>query len=101
MGPIANSAELYDFYPNEETYNAQLDSLKRNAASNSGSAADRFLLGYQYLMLGARDKAKDEFAQAAKLTPDDHLASHYLKELETNGTLAPPKLTSIQKDSAF
>ena len=97
MGPLADSKELYDFYPDVETYNSQLGALKKDASSNPDSAADRFLLGYQYLMISDHDKAKMEFTQAAKLTPDDHLASHYLKELVLTDQSRRPSCQPLQR----
>jgi hypothetical protein len=43
-------------------------------------------------MIGARDNAKTEFAEAVKLTPTDKLASHYLKQLQSNLPLTPPRM---------
>ena len=91
LGPIANWNDLYAYYNNVDTYTNQLRALEKAVGQNPNSAPDHFLLGYQYLMTGARDNAKTEFAQAVKLTPKDRLAEHYLKELQSNSPLTPPK----------
>ena len=43
-------------------------------------------------MTGAKDQAKEHFSQAAKLTPNDKLAQHILKQLESGGAVTPPQL---------
>ena len=43
-------------------------------------------------MTGTKEEAKTHFAQAAKLTPNDKLAEHILKQLETGGAVKPPDL---------
>jgi len=71
-----------------------LRALEKAAAGDRKSGADRFLLGYHYLMIGARDNAKAEFANAVKLTPNDRLASHFLTQLQSNEPLTPPEMAS-------
>ena len=72
-------------------YTTQLRALEKAATDNPKDAADQFLLGYQYLMIGARDNAKTQFADAVKLTPKDKLASHYLEELKSNSPSRLPR----------
>ena len=90
LGAIADWKDLYAYYNDANKYTTQLRALEKAAESNPKNAADHFLLGYQYLMTGARDNAKTEFADAVKLTPKDKLASHYLQELQSNSPLTPP-----------
>ena len=90
MGPIANWDDLYGYYNNVNTYTDQLRALEKTEGQNPKSAADHFLLGYQYLMTGARSAAQSEFAAAVKLTPKDQIAAHYLKQLQSNAPLTPP-----------
>ena len=45
-------------------------------------------------MIGARDRARTQFADAVKLTPGDTLASHYLQQLQSNSPLTPPQMAS-------
>ena len=66
--------------------------LEKATQGNPKDAADRFLLGYHYLMTGVRNDAKTEFADAVKLTPRDKLASHYLQQLQSNAPLTPPQI---------
>ena len=91
MGAIANWNDLYGYYNDADKYTTQLRALEKATVDKPKSAAERFLLGYHYLMIGARDNAKKEFAEAVKLTPTDKLASHYLKQLQSNLPLTPPQ----------
>jgi Flp pilus assembly protein TadD len=68
--------------------------LEKASAEKPKSAAEHFLLGYHYLMTGARDDAKTELAEAVKLTPNDKLASHYLQQLQSNSPLTPPQMAA-------
>ena len=86
--------DLYGYYNDVNKYTTQLRALEKAANDNPKDAADHFLLGYQYLMTGARDNAKMEFADAVKLTPKDKLAGHYLQELKSNSPLTPPQMAS-------
>ena len=83
MGAIADWDGLYAYYNDAGKYTADLRTLEKAAAENPKSAAEHFLLGYHYLMIGARDNAKTELAAAVKLTPSDKLASHFLQEMES------------------
>ncbi len=94
LGAIAEWKDLYGYYENVDKYTTQLRALEKAAAANPNDAADHFLLGYQYLMTGARDNAKTEFAEAVKLTPKDKLADYYLQKLESNSPLTPPLMAS-------
>lgn len=103
MGPVADWAELFSYYDDSKNYTAELGKLEREkytsqlralekaTATDPKSAADHFLLGYHYLMIGARDKARDQFAQVVQLAANDKLASHYLDELRSKAPLTPPQ----------
>jgi tetratricopeptide (TPR) repeat protein len=94
MGPIADWRSLYAHYNDADKYTAQLRALESASSNNPKAAADHFLLGYQYLMIGARDNAKAEFQVAVKLTPNDKLASHFLQQLQSNSPITPPQMAS-------
>ncbi len=101
LGAIADWKDLYAYYNDVNKYTAQLRGLEKAAASNPKDAADHFLLGYHYLMIGARDNAKTELADAVKLTPKDKLAGHYLQELKSNSPLTPPQMASRPQDKSL
>ena len=100
LGTIADWNDLYAYYNDVNKYTTQLRALEKAAEGNPKDAADHFLLGYQYLMTGARDNAKTQFAEAVKLTPSDKLASHYLQQLQSNSPLTPPPMVSQPKDKS-
>ena len=101
LGTIADWKDLYAYYNDVDKYTTQLRALEKAVDANPNSAADHFLLGYQYLMTGARDNAKTQFADAAKLTPKDKLAGHYLQELQSNAPLTPPQMASKPQSKAL
>ena len=93
LGPPGDWAGLYAYYNDADKYTAQLRKLEKTVADVPKSAPAQFLLGYHYLMTGARKtRASSTFAQAAKLTPNDKLAEHILKQLQSSGSVTPPQL---------
>jgi tetratricopeptide (TPR) repeat protein len=96
LGKTPDWPKLYSFYGNVAPYTEQLRALEKYVGKNPAAPEGRFLLGYQYLMAGHRDAAKDEFLRALKLAPKDKLAARFLKQV--GGTvpadiapqLAPP-----------
>jgi hypothetical protein len=97
MGSIADWSDLYGYYNDVAKYTTELRALEAAAAgsaNSSNAAAEHFLLGYHYTMIGARANAEAEFAEAAKLSPNDRLAGHYLKQLRANAPLTPPQIAS-------
>jgi len=101
LGSIADWNDLYGYYNNVEKYTPQLRALEKASTDNPKSAAEHFLLGYHYLMTGARDNAKTEFAEAVKLTPGDKLAGHYLQQLQSNSPLTPPPMASKPQSNSL
>ncbi len=92
FGSPSSWAELYGYYNDNDRYTEQLRKLEKTVATVPNSAPAHFLLGYQYLMTGAKAEAKEHFATAAKLTPNDKLAQHIVKQLDAGGTVTPPEL---------
>jgi hypothetical protein len=90
VGAISDWENLFGYYGNADKYTEQLRALEKAVHDAPKSGPARFLLGYHYLMIGARDKAKDQLAEAVKLTPRDKLAAHFLKQLQSNVPLTPP-----------
>jgi len=101
LGKIADWNDLYGYYNDANKYTTQLRVLEKAAAANPKDPADEFLLGYHYLMIGARDNAKKEFGDAVKLTPKDKLAAQYLQELQSNLPLTPPAMASRPQGKAL
>jgi len=91
FGPVADWAALSGHYGDAEAYTKQLRALEKYVGEHKSAADAHFLAGYHYLMLDSRTDAKDEMAQAAKLTPKDKLAAHVLQQLESGKPVTPPK----------
>jgi hypothetical protein len=100
-GNIAQWGDLYAYYDDNSKYTTQLRALEKASTRNPRSAAERFLLGYHYLMLGSKGTAKREFAEAVKLTPTDQLADHVLQALNSNKPITPPEVTSVPKGKVY
>ena len=77
LGVPGDWKNLYAYYNDAAKYTEQLRKLEKTVSDVPNSAPGQFLLGYHYLMTGAKDEAKTHFVQAAKLTPNDKLASAY------------------------
>jgi tetratricopeptide (TPR) repeat protein len=92
FGTPSSWADLYGYYNDVDKYTDQLRKLEKTVSTTPNSAPAQFLLGYQYLMTGATPEAKEHFAQAAKLTPNDKLAQHILKQLDSGAAVTPPEL---------
>jgi len=92
LGAPGDWSGLYAYYNDADKYTGQLRKLEKTVADVPKSAPGQFLLGYHYLMTGAKEEAKQHFALAAKLTPNDKLAEHILKQLQSSGSVTPPKL---------
>jgi hypothetical protein len=80
MGHIPDWPTLHGFYGNVVPYTEQLRKLEKFVTDHPSAAEGRFLLGFQYLMEGYKDAAKDQLAQAVKLTPRDALAAKLLTQ---------------------
>jgi hypothetical protein len=96
LGTIAEWKDLYAYYNDVNKYTTQLRALEKAVADHPNSAADHYLLAYQYLMTGAQSNAESELAVAAKLTPADKLAAYYLHELQSHSPLTPPPQTAAK-----
>jgi len=99
FGPVSDWATLSGHYGDPQAYTKQLRALEKYVGEHKSAADAHFLAAYHYLMLDARADAKDEMAQAAKLTPKDKLAAHVLQQLESGKAVTPPKLPEPPKPS--
>jgi Flp pilus assembly protein TadD len=64
--------------------------LEKYAGDHSKAADAVFLLGYQYQMLGYRQQARDQYAEALKLVPADKLAAKVLGDAGGNTAARVP-----------
>ena len=84
---------LYEFYGRVQPYTEQLRALEKFVAENPADAAARFLLGYQYLMMGHNDAAKIELTKSLLQAPKDLLAANLLTQI---GGTVPESVQTIQ-----
>jgi tetratricopeptide (TPR) repeat protein len=72
MGPLIDWPTLYGYYDYQRSrYNRQFHALEEYVRQNPSSADGRFLLGYEYLILGQTEPAHAQLAIAAVLDPLD------------------------------
>lgn len=77
-GPGWDRATLQSFYPCPDVYTTHLQALEQYVDAHKADPAPRFLLAYQYLMLGHRTAASQQLAQVVALQPHDTLAAAVL-----------------------
>ncbi len=85
---------LYGFYGNIQTYTEQLRALEKYAAGHKSDPGALFLLGYQYVIMGHKDVAKDELVKSLLLAPKDRLAANLLVQI--GGTI-PETVAAVQR----
>ena len=87
VGPGWDWTTLISLYPDVNTYTAQLRALEADATQRPESAADCFVLAYQYLTAGHQDAAIAELQRVKELQPNDRLTSELLASLnKSNAT---------------
>ena len=89
LGKVPDWPTVYGLYNDVDVYTKHLRALEKYVHDKPSSAEGRFLLGFQYMMAGHRDEARDEFLKALKLAPKDRLAAQLLKE---EGGAVPPEI---------
>jgi cytochrome c-type biogenesis protein CcmH/NrfG len=94
-GPGWGWETMRGLYPDEDTYTRQLRALEEHVRKDPNAAEARFVLAYQYLVLGAKDEAVKQLKEVARLQPQDKLSAALVKALTTPATAttptAPPK----------
>jgi hypothetical protein len=98
LGPIADWATVFGYYGDQAKYTTQLRALEKYSHEKPNSAEARFLRAYHYLMTGHIDAAKEQLAEAVKLTPADKLAAELLKKYSDNA-VAPQPAGAAPKDA--
>ncbi len=96
LGPIADWATVFGYYGDQVKYTTQLRALEKYSHENPKSAEARFLRAYHYLMIGQIAAAKEQLAEAVKLTPNDKLAAELLKKYNGDAPVPlPPPLDAV------
>jgi tetratricopeptide (TPR) repeat protein len=87
-GPGWDWQTMRGLYPDEDTYTRQLRALEDHVRKDAKSAEARFVLAYQYLVLGTKDAAVILLRDVVRLQPQDRLSAALLKALTTPDTAA-------------
>jgi tetratricopeptide (TPR) repeat protein len=87
-GPGWDWKTMRGLYPDEDTYTRQLRTLEGYVRKNPDSGEARFVLAYQYLVLGAKDAAVAELREVVRVQPQDRLSAALLQALTTPVTAA-------------
>jgi hypothetical protein len=90
VGPGWDWATLISFYPNPDTYTAQLRALEKYRNENPKLPEARFLLAYHYMTCAHNDAAAVELNEVMKLNPKDQLAAQLLAGLSGDKQPAEP-----------
>ena len=91
-GPGWDWETLKEFYPDVQTYTAQLRDLERFQRSNPDKGYASLLLAYHYLTLESLDAAAKQLQNAVKVEPKDQLSAQLLAALKKvpDGNAPPP-----------
>jgi tetratricopeptide (TPR) repeat protein len=71
-------------YGNDKVYTEQLRALEAFVTENPKAVYGRFLLAYQYLVLGSKDTAIKQLEEVVRLQPGDKLSAGILKGLTSD-----------------
>ncbi len=94
-GPGWNWNVVQTLYPSPDTYTQQLRGLEHYISEHPNQAATRFLLGYEYLMLGHLNAARRQFDRVVALEPRDQLAKNIVAGLsKAPGVTGQPQVGS-------
>jgi hypothetical protein len=70
-------------YPDEDTYTRQLRALEEHIRRDLHSPEARFVLAYQYLVLGSKDEAAKQLKEVVRVQPQDKLSAALVRALTT------------------
>jgi tetratricopeptide (TPR) repeat protein len=82
VGPGWDWSTMIGLYANPDTYTQQLRALENDIAKNPRSAADRFVLAYQYLTMGHIPQATAELKDVVTLQPKDQVSAQLVQQLQ-------------------
>ena len=93
LGKPSTWADLYSYYNDNDKYTEQLRKLEKTVAHSAQLRSGTVPAGLSVLDDRApRPRPRQHFALAAKLTPNDKLAAHILKQLNAGSEVTPPEL---------
>src|SRR5262249_58193136 len=80
-GPGWDWKTMRGLYPDEDTYTRQLRALEEHVRKDPNSPEARFVLAYQYLVLGTKDEAVKQVKEGGRLQPKDKVWDALLNAL--------------------
>jgi hypothetical protein len=92
VGPGWNWETMSGLYAKPETYTKQLRALEAYSRDNPKAADARFLLAYQYLVLGSVPDAVKQLKEFETLVPKDQLARQLVKAFTESPDTGKPKV---------
>ena len=91
-GPGWSWETMISLYKDPEQYTKQLRNLEEFVDQHEKDSAAKFLLAYQYLVMGYTDHAEAELKEVVKLQPKDVLSQrllHMIEQSQTEGNTVP------------
>jgi hypothetical protein len=82
-GPGWNWETVRGLYGDPEDYTKQLRALEGYVKDHPDAGDGHFLLAYQYLVLGSKDNAVNQFQEVVRVQPGDKLSGELVKALTT------------------
>ncbi|MEN6449694.1 MAG: hypothetical protein ABFC96_04305 [Thermoguttaceae bacterium] len=87
LGETPSWPTVFRLYGKVEPYTEQLRSLEKFVREHPKASEGRFLLGFQYLVIGHRDAASPQLLMALEAVPQDRIAAGLLTK--AGGTVPP------------
>jgi tetratricopeptide (TPR) repeat protein len=96
-GPGWDWQTMRGLYSDEDDYTKQLRALEEHVRKIPDSADARFVLAYQYLVLGTKDEAVKQLKEVVRVQPKDNLSAALLKALTTQEAAGEPAAPPTDK----
>jgi len=93
LGQVPDWPTLYGYYKNRDRYVQHLEKLQQHVKENPDQPDGRFLLGFNYQMIGDKNHAEQQFAQYLQLVrAEDQIAVQLFRDVGGDvGTLPQPE----------
>jgi len=96
LGQVPDWPTLYSYYKNRDKYVQHLEKLQQFAKENPDAPEGKFLLGFNYEMLGDKTHAEKQFAQYIKLVNgEDQIATKLFSSVGGDVTTLPKPDTHV------
>jgi len=85
-GPGSTWDTVSGLYGDPSAYTSELRALEGYINQNPADPATRFLLAYQYLVIGDQTAAANQFLEVTRLSPSDNIAAELYRSLSASNT---------------